>query len=266
MFPRPSLAFRALAHAATALLALLCIDVGNALAGLPEVVERVKRSVVSVGTFEKMRSPAYLFRGTGFVVGDGTLVATNAHVVRGTLKVENGETLMVLVQSAGAHNPEARTAKVFALDPEHDVALLRIGGTPLPAVTLGDSDKVREGQSIAFTGFPIGQLLGFHATTHRGIVSSLTPIAIPVANSSQLDSSAVGRLKGAPVTLFQLDATTYAGHSGSPLYDENSGEVIGIVNMGFLRGMKDPTIGQVATISFAVPSRFLRELIAKTPP
>ena len=150
------------------------------------------------------------------------------------------------------------------MDKEHDLALLRIIGAPLPALTLGNSDAVREGQSIAFTGFPIGQALGFHAVTHRGIVSSLPPVALPAANANQLDASTVGRLKATPVTLFQLDATVYAGSSGSPLYDEGSGEVLGIVNMGFFRNMKDPPAGQSGNISFAVPIRFLRGLIANS--
>ena len=251
-------------HARAALLVFLLVGVPGVQAGLPEAVQRVKPSVVAVGTFQKTRSPPFVFRGTGFAVDDGTLVATNAHVVSQELKTENGETLMVLVQAVGARDPEARIAKVVALDKERDLALLRVDGTPLPAVTLGDSDAVRDGQSIAFTGFPIGRVLGFHAITHRGIVASLTPIALPAANAKQLDASVVRALKAAPVTLFQLDATVYAGHSGSPLYDENTGDVLGIVNMGFLRGMKDPVVGQESNISFAVPVRFLRDLIGST--
>ena len=252
------------ARARAALLVLLLVGIPGAQAGLPEAVQRVKPSVVAVVTFQKTRSPPFAFRGTGFVVTDGTLIATNAHVVPQEIKTENGETLMVLIQVAGARDPEARVAKVVALDKERDLALLRISGTPLPAVTLGDSDAVRDGQSIAFTGFPIGQVLGFHAITHRGIVSSLTPIALPAPNAKQLDAGVVRALKAAPVTLFQLDATVYAGHSGSPVYDENTGDVLGIVNMGFLRGMKDPVVGQTSNISFAVPARFLRQLIDST--
>jgi len=44
-------------------------------------IERVKDAVVAVGTYQRMRSPQFNFRGTGFAVGDGTLVATNAHVL-----------------------------------------------------------------------------------------------------------------------------------------------------------------------------------------
>ncbi len=264
MVQRRSLFQRSIGQPVAILLVFLSVGLAGAQAGLPEAVQRVKPSVVAVGTYQKTRSPAFAFRGTGFVVADGTLIATNAHVVPQELKTENGETLMVLVQVAGARDPDARVAKVIALDKERDLALLRVNGTPLPAVTLGDSDAVREGQSIAFTGFPVGQVLGFHAMTHRGIVASLTPMALPAANAKQLDAGVVRALKAAPMTLFQLDATVFAGHSGSPVYDENTGDVLGIVNMGFLRGMKDPVVGQAARISFAVPVRFLRDLIGST--
>ena len=61
--------------------------------------------------------------------------------------------------------------------------------------------------------------------------------------------------------LFQLDATAYPGHSGSPLYDADTGEVLGVVNMAFLKGAKDAAIGQPSGISFAIPVEFLRDLI-----
>ena len=255
-------ALRWIAHVAL-LLAVLPTGVPGAQAGLPEAVQRVKPSVVAVGTYQKTRNPAFLYRATGFVVGDGTLVATNAHVVPETLKTESGEMLMVRVHVPGAANSEAREAAVIKLDKEHDLALLRIVGTPLPAVALGDSDAVRDGQSIAFTGFPLGNMMGFNPVTHRGIVAALTPIALPYPNSSKLDARAIATLRAPPVVMFQLDATIYSGHSGSPVFDENTGEVIGIINMGLDRGVKDPAVGQSANISFAVPVRHLRDLMNK---
>jgi len=244
------------------LLAIFVAAAGTrAYAGLPEAIERVKPAIVAVGTFQKMRSPAFVFRGTGFAVDDGTLVATNAHVLPAALQPANGETMMVLVHVPGAKAPQPREAKVIATDKEHDLALLRISGAPLPAVTFGNSESVRDGQSIALTGFPIGNALGFYPVTHRGIIAALTPIAIPAATASGLDARVVRSLKSGPFVLFQLDATVYPGHSGSPLYDAETGEVIGIVNMGMLKGMKDTAVGQPSGISFAVPARYLQELL-----
>ena len=252
---------RSLACVATALVVVLSAGNLPAEAGLPEALARVKPSVVAVGTFQKMRSPAFIFRGTGFAVDDGTLIATNAHVIPEALQTEPRETMMVLVHVPGATEPQPREAKTITVDREHDLALLRITGAPLPTVTFGDSGVARDGQSIAFTGFPIGNSLGFYPVTHRGIIASLTPIAIPPATANRLDARVVRGLKSGPFVLFQLDTTAYPGHSGSPLYDAETGEVIGIVNMGFLKGMKDTAVGQPSGISFAVPARFLQKLL-----
>jgi serine protease Do len=48
-------------------------------------IERVKGSVVAIGTFQQTRAPAFQFRATGFAVGDGSLIATNAHALPATL-------------------------------------------------------------------------------------------------------------------------------------------------------------------------------------
>src|SRR5438552_15165486 len=103
-------------------------------AALPEAIERVKPSVVAVGTFRKTRSPQFVFRGTGFAVGDGTLIATAAHAVPETPQTEPTEVMMVLVAVPGAREGQGREAKPIAVDRVHDVALLRIGAPPLPAV------------------------------------------------------------------------------------------------------------------------------------
>ena len=243
------------------MLAWLALAAATAHAGLPEAIERVKPSVVAVGTFQKLRSPPFVFRGTGFAVDDGTVVATNAHVVPEELQPGSGETITVLVLVRGARAPQPREAKVIAIDKEHDLALLRISGAPLPAVTFSSSKAARDGQSVAFTGFPIGNSLGFYPVTHRGIISAVPPIAIPAPTASQLDAGAVQGLKAGPFLLYQLDNTAYPGHSGSPLFDAETGEVLGIVNMGMLKGTTDSAIGQSSGISFAVPAPFLQELL-----
>jgi len=255
-------AIPSVACAATALAVLLSAGIACVQAALPEALARVKPSVVAVGTFQKLRNPGFVFRGTGFAVGDGTLIATNAHVVPEALQTD--ETMMVLVHVPGATEPQPREGRAIAINREHDLALLRISGARLPTVTFGDSDAVRDGQSIAFTGFPIGNSLGFYPVTHGGIIASHSPIALPATTTRQLDPRVVRSLKAGPFVLFQLDTTAYPGHSGSPLYDVETGEVIGIVNMGFLKGTKDAAVGQPSGISFAVPARFLQELLRES--
>jgi len=258
----PFALFRILCGAAAALMGLL--GGGAAWGGMPETIERVKPSIVAVGTFQKTRSPAFAFRGTGFVVGDGTLIATNAHVLPGALQTENLESIVVMIAGAEGRPPQPREAKTIAIDREHDLALLRVSGTPLPAMRLGNPADVREGQTHAFTGFPIGSVLGFFPVTHRGMIASITPIALPGVTSQQLDERLIRRLQSGAFLVFQLDATAYPGNSGSPLYDIETGAVIGIINMVFVKGTKESALSQPSGISFAVPVQFLQELLRTT--
>jgi S1-C subfamily serine protease len=237
------------------------VGLGAQTAGeAPRTIERVKASVVAVGTFQRARSPAFRFLGTGFAVGDGATIATNAHVLAATLENEKFETFAVLIPRAG-REVQVRAATRGASDPGHDIALLRIDGTPLPALSLRDSNDVREGDAVLFTGFPIGNVLGPHAATHRGMVSAITPIAIPPAHSSQLGPRAIRQLAAGAFPVFQLDATAYPGNSGSPVYAPGTGEVVGIVNMVFVKGSKEAALTQPSGITYAIPSRHLVELL-----
>jgi serine protease Do len=250
-------------------MALLCwaaLGAAMASADLPAAIERVKPSVLIVGVYQKTASPQFSLRGTGFVVGDGNTVATNAHVASGQINAgkEGMASLVVLVRN-GAGEGQLRGTRVLAVDKDHDLALLRIDGEALPALTLRDSASVREGMSVAFTGFPIGGALGFSPVTHRGMVSAITPIAHPGQHSSQLNAKVIRRLKEGSFNIFQLDATAYPGNSGGPLFDEASGEVIGIINMVFVKGTKEAALTNPSGISYAIPSNYLRGLLSKHP-
>jgi S1-C subfamily serine protease len=132
---------------------------------LTDTIARIKPSVVGVGTYQKTRNPPASFTATGFVVVDGVHVVTNAHVLPRELNIEHKETLIVLVNTA--EQVDMRNAQVVAIDRVRDLALLRIEGPPLPSLTIGDSSSIREGQALAFTGFPIGMALGLYPATHR---------------------------------------------------------------------------------------------------
>jgi serine protease Do len=253
------LSLRTLAASLVLLNAFLCP--ANAKAdNLPQAIQLVKPAVVGIGTLMQMRSPPAIFRGTGFVVGDGLHVITNAHVVSQPLDLENKESYIVMMGEG--NNVVARAAKRVAVDDQHDLALLQIGGTPLPTVSFGDSDTVKEGQSAAFTGYPIGTVLGLHAVTHRATVSALTPIVIPAPSSQKLDIATLKMLR-TPYDVFQLDGTAYPGNSGSPLYDAESGRVIGIVNMVFVKETKESVLTKPSGISYAIPANFIRALMQR---
>lgn len=236
-----------------------------AAADLSAVITAVKPSVVGVGSYQRLRSPAAVFNGTGVVLGDGLSVVTNAHVVPEFTDSEQKEILGVLIAGEGTAF-SFRPATVVAVDKEHDLAHLRLSGAPLPALKLGDSSALREGRELAFTGFPLGMVLGLHPVTHRAMLSAITPIILPTANSRQLDARAVAALQRAPFNILQLDGTAYPGNSGSPLYDPADGSVVGIINMVFIKGLKETAITSPSGITYAIPARYVHELLQRKVP
>jgi len=116
---------------------------------------------------------------------------------------------------------------------------------------------------VMFTGFPIGSALGPYPATHRGMVAAITPIAIPQARSAELDPKTIRRLTTGSFPIFQLDATAYPGNSGSPVFDPSTGEVLGVINMVFVKGTKESVLTQPSGITYAVPSRYLQDLLQK---
>ncbi len=245
------------------ILALLLLPQASSpvAAQLVEALARVKPSVVAIGTFQQTRSPAFRFLATGFAVGDGLTIATNAHVLPPVLDSENFEQLVIAIPGHdGKH--QIRPARSRVVDAGHDLALLGIGGRALPPLVLAPDAPVPEGTEIGFTGFPIGSALGLTPVTHRGMVSALTPISIPQGNARRLDTRMVRSLSD-PFKVYQLDATAYPGNSGSPLYDASGARVLGIINGVFVKGTKEKVISEPSGISYAIPVRYLRALLER---
>jgi S1-C subfamily serine protease len=266
------------AVAATLLLlpALLVADLARA--DRFATIERVRASVVAIGTFERTRSPQFQFLGTGFAVGDGTIIVTNSHVLPPLLDPARRETIAVLLPGRVKDPKDARDAKdakdakddiqarevkQIVVDTSSDLALLKLNGAALPPLKIRDSNTVREGQDVLFTGFPIGAVLGPFPATHKGMVSAITPIAIPQARAAELEPQTVRRLTTGSFPVLQLDATAYPGSSGSPVYDPDTGEVVGIINMVLVKSTKESALSQPSGISYAVPSRHLQALLEK---
>lgn len=234
-------------------------------AALPDVVARIRLSIAIVGTLRPTDAPRFRLRGSGFVVGSGSWVMTNLHVLPTASETSSDTSLMVQVPMPGGKTFSLRQATVVDTDPQHDLALLRFEGAPVPAVLVGDSDQVREGQSVAFMGFPIGGALGFTPTTHRGIVSAITPAVLPAQSARSLSDAAVRAARAGGFDLFQLDATAYPGNSGGPLFDAETGEVVGVLNMVMIKTTREAALSQPSGISYAVPSKFVRALMERAP-
>jgi serine protease Do len=241
-------------------------------ADLRAIVARARPSVLPVGTYSPTDSPRFGFRGSGFVVGDGTLVVTNVHVLPASASAGaatqaeaavSGTRLAVLARSAapGREAGDMRLAQIVALDREHDIALLRIEGAALPPLPLDGAERAGEGKAVALLGFPIGGALGYSTVVHRGIVASVTTVALPAPTAAQLDPRAVSRLRAGNFEVLQLDATAYPGNSGGPVLDADSGEVLGIVDMVLVRGSRETALSAPTGISYAIPVSYLRSLL-----
>ncbi len=226
-------------------------------------IDRVKAGLVAVGSVQKTRSPPFQFRGTGFAVGDGSLIATNAHVVNGLVDGGASPEILVVVQPGVDGKPaQPRAATRVAIDADHDLALLKLESGTIPPLALAPDAYLRDGDRLLFTGFPIGTVLGVFPATHQAMISGVTPVAAPMAGSRELDAKTIRRLASGPFPIYQLDATAYPGNSGSPLYDPVTGAVAAVINMVFVKGTKESALSQPSGISYAIPVRHLRELLA----
>ena len=230
-------------------------------AALPDVVAAIRPSVLPVGTFNATDSPRFSFRGTGFVVGDGTQLVTNFHVLPAGAEADGGPRLAVLL-ARGGDNAEVRLARVQATDRNRDLALLKFDGGGLQPLTLGAVELAREGSSVAFTGYPIGGILGFSPVTHQGIISSVARIALPAATAQQLNERTLSRLREGPFEIYQIDAVAYPGNSGGPVFDVHSGQVVGVINMVLVRSTRESALTNPTGITYAIPVRFVHELLS----
>ncbi len=249
------------ALAFVAAIALALVAAPARAARLVDLVTATKPSVVAIGTFNPLSNPRFSFRGTGFVVGNGRQVVTNRHVLPGGEEVGSNNRLVVAVPRSPDELPDLRDATVAATDPEHDLALLQISGAALPALAMPSGDLPREGLDIAFIGFPLGAALGLSPVTHHGIVSAVTAIALPAPTSRQLNDRVLQRLRKGPFQILQLDATAYPGNSGSPVFNAETGELIGVVNLVLVKSTRESALSSPTGITYAVPAVHVRDLI-----
>ncbi|NMM27291.1 MAG: DegQ family serine endoprotease [Glaciimonas sp.] len=151
--------------------------------------------------------------GSGFILSADGYVMTNAHVVDGADEVYVKLT-----------DKREFKAKIIGVDKRTDVALVKIEGSNLPRLTIGDSDNIRVGEWVIAIGSPFD----LDNTVTAGIIS------------------AKARETGDYLPLIQTDVAVNPGNSGGPLINMR-GEVIGINSQIYSRS------GGYMGISFAIP-------------
>ena len=236
---------------------LIIASVEGFAATLVDTIAKVKPSVVGVGTFEPLASPRANLQGTGFVVANGQYVITNYHVISTPLNEAKNQSRVIFVGTG--RQPRTYTATLIEFDELHDLALLKVDVT-LPALNLAESEYLQDGTELAFTGFPIGSVLGLYPATHRGIIAAVTPVIIPTMHSSQLDKNTVRRLRD-PYYVYQLDGTAYPGNSGSAVYRVNDGKVVAVINKVFVKSTKEAVLSDPSGITYAIPVKYVKDLL-----
>lgn len=241
----------------SALLLLLLISLENGYASLPDTIASIRSSIVAVGTYSRLENRPFHILGTGFAVMNGKYVATNAHVIPSVLNNEKKERIIIYIGKG--KNAHVVNAEVVAIDKTYDLALLRIAGEALNPMILSQK-SIREGEQIAFTGFPLGTILGLYPVTHHGIISSITPIVIPARSERELTANRLKQLRN-PYLVYQLDAVAYPGNSGSPVYNPETGEVIAIINKVLVKATKEAVLTDPSAITYSIPIRYLQQMI-----
>jgi S1-C subfamily serine protease len=88
-------------------------------------------------------------------------------------------------------------------------------------------------------------------------------MALPSPTGQQLNERAIRSLRTGPLQVFQLDATAYPGSSGGPLFDPQTGAVLGVLNMVLVKGTRESAMTQPSGISYAIPSRYILDMLAR---
>ena len=215
---------------------------GRALPDFSTLVDQAGPAVVNISVVQKVRTAATIpgvdpndpffefFRrfqvpapqavpqqgvGSGFIITADGYILTNAHVVADASEV-----------TVKLTDKREYKANVIGVDRRTDVALIKIDGSRLPTVKIGDSSQARVGEWVAAIGSPFG----FENSVTAGIISAKAR-ALPDENY---------------VPFLQTDVAVNPGNSGGPLLNVN-GEVIGINSQIYSR------TGGYMGVSFAIP-------------
>ena len=177
--------------------------------------------------------PGEVYSGTAFAVRADGILLTNRHVVAG----ERGTRRPTRIAVRFADSRQTYAARIAAQSEDADLALLKVdiaGGVPVVRALSARPDTLRQGDPVAFIGFPLGTDL-------------------PMEGSVARTSLFAGTVSKSLPTVLQLDGYGAEGASGSPIFDE-TGAVIGI-----LYGGEADSGGRIV---YGVPSSFAVKLLA----
>ena len=159
--------------------------------------------------------------GSGFILTENGYVVTNHHVIEGATKI-----------TITRYDGTVMNATLVGSDSANDVAVLKVEGKNLPAVTVGSSEAVAVGDQVVAIGNPLGELT---STMTAGYVS---------AKDRDVTTD------GVTISMIQTDVAINSGNSGGPLFNMN-GEVIGITTAKYSGASSSGAT--IEGIGFAIP-------------
>ncbi|MBQ9940719.1 MAG: trypsin-like peptidase domain-containing protein [Clostridia bacterium] len=184
-----------------------------------QIIEKGKPSVVGIIVESEIYTFGRTFTqqsvGSGFIVTADGYIITNAHVV------EDATNITVIM-----YDEKEYKAELIGEDTLSDVAVLKIEGTDFPAVELGNSDQLVQGDPVIAIGTPAG--IEFAGTATHGMISAINrdvKITDYYGNTTKT------------MTVIQIDAPINSGNSGGPLFDR-FGRVIGMNSLKLGNGFE----------------------------
>ncbi len=180
----------------------------------------------------QVQTPKRQAAGSGVIISNDGYIVTNNHVV------EDADDIQITLND----NREF-TARVIGLDPDTDLALLKIDGENLPSLTIGDSEALKVGEWVLAIGNPVG----LNTTVTAGIVSAK---ARNLGAASSRDD-----VKTRIQSFIQTDAAINQGNSGGALVNVR-GELIGINAMLYSQ------TGSYIGYGFAIPTTIVKKVVS----
>ena len=175
--------------------------------------------------------------GSGVILDADGYIVTNAHVVQNATRIEVELPFEATGGAPGRSILKRRGrivgAQVVAIDPETDLAVVKVEARGLPALPFGDSDTLRSGQLVLAFGSP----LGLDSSVSMGVISAVARQLAPED----------------PMIYIQTDATINPGNSGGALVNTD-GHLVGINTLILSQS------GGSEGIGFAAPSNIVRNI------
>ena len=172
----------------------------------------------------KVQTPKREGSGSGVIISTDGYIVTNNHVVDGA------DELTVTL-----NDNKEYSARIIGTDKTTDLALIKISATNLPAMPIGDSDKLKVGEWVLAVGNPFN----FNSTVTAGIVS---------AKARSLGANGIE-------SFIQTDAAINSGNSGGALVNTR-GELVGINAMLYSQ------TGSYSGYGFAIPTTIMNKVVA----